>query len=101
MGLLYNALTMNNSIERLYLNHNDLKGPNIYCWEDVILKNSSIKTLSLSHCNLGNEGAVIIADAIQLNKNIVELHLKGNSISDFAGKAILEAMKWKARPQLQ
>ena len=98
---LYESLMTNTSIEKLYLDYNDLRGKDIYWWEDILIKNRSIKTLSLAGWYLGDEGTIIIWEALILNNSVTELNLKKNEITDFSAKALLALMKMSTRPQIR
>lgn len=100
MGPFYTSLKENISIEKLYLDRNDLSGEEVYNWDSILLSSKTLKSLSVSSCKLSEEGLITIIDGLNFNKSITQLNLSDNNISDKEGMAIVQLLQNQRRPQL-
>lgn len=76
----------------IYLDHNNLNGPNLTELRNLLWGNNKIKTISVCGCNIGNEGAVSIAEGYVRNSSVTHLYLRDNHISDLAGVELIKGL---------
>ena len=89
---MYTGFQKNNTLQRLYLDHNNLFNDCLWIIEDVINTNTCLQTLSLASCNIQDEGMLILSDGLKINRYIHSINLKDNSISNTGARAFIKAI---------
>ena len=89
---MYTGFQKNNTLQRLYLDHNNLFNDYLWMIEDVINTNTCLQTLSLASCNIQDEGMLILSDGLKINRYIHSINLKDNSISNTGARAFIKAI---------
>ncbi|CAE8700091.1 unnamed protein product, partial [Polarella glacialis] len=84
------ALQVNNVLQRLTLDSNDHRDPDIGVSSIMVsmVSNWTLRYLSLAHCNIGTPGMINLSKALATNEAVKFVNLCGNKICQDAAAAI-------------
>jgi Ran GTPase-activating protein (RanGAP) involved in mRNA processing and transport len=87
------ALTTNNHLQEVYLDHNRIDGRGAQSLAEGLRKNSTLKVLCLSYNDIGDTGCEALAKALESNTSLLRLSLERNSISTVGAASLQSALQ--------
>ena len=98
MGILFEALSQNNSITHLSLRYNQINDNNVIHLAQVLRHNTTITSIDLYGNRIGDDGAIKLAELLRENRTITKIELLLNNYGS-VGTNALEAVQAE-RPEL-
>jgi Ran GTPase-activating protein (RanGAP) involved in mRNA processing and transport len=93
-SVLAQALNNNNTLEHLWLYHNQLSDAGVYYLSETLSTNNNIlKILDLGKNGITDEGAKYLAQMITNNTTLTSLFLQENNISDIGALPLASAIQ--------
>ena len=80
--LLARALSVNSSLEELYIMKNSIGDKGVAHIADFLQRNTTMKVLNVEHCGISCKGAESLARALSVNSLLEQLYIMKNSIGD-------------------